>query len=312
MTGSAATDPPRARTIYIAAMGRSGSTVLASCLGAPEGSVAIGEAHYLWSRGLSGRSRCGCLRPVTECPFWRPILDDVGRQLGGASLEELAERGATHPRFRDLRGLLRHPGRIERDHGPYLELRRALHRALARAGHHTVVDSSKRPVEILALAAIPEIARDLSVVHLVRHPARTARSWSTAKPDASRVEGSLHRIGRSRSLAWWYWWNRAIRSVSATLPQPPVHLNWEDVAAEPGPALRRLLGPEAAAEVLVGRHRVRVPASHQIDGNPSKLDDAAGLIELRPDRSRARLPRGHAVLLRREMARQGYRGSERR
>ena len=305
MTGASGDGPP-ARTVYIAAMGRSGSTVLASCLGAPSGSVAIGEAHYLWSRGLSGRSRCACLREVTDCPFWAPILDDVRQQLGGASLDDLASRGATHPRFRDLRGLLRHPARLARDHGPYLELRLALHRALARAGHQTIVDSSKRPVEILALAAIPEIAEGLSVVHLVRHPARTAHSWSTAKPDASRVEGSLHRIGRSRSLAWWYWWNRAIRSVAATLPEPPIHLNWEDVVAEPAPVLRRLLGSRAADEILVGERRVRVPASHQIDGNPSKLDDASGLIELRPDRAPTDLRFDHAVVLRREMARQGY------
>jgi hypothetical protein len=301
----------RARTIYIASLGRSGSTALASCLGAPDGSVAIGEAYYLWSRGLSGRSRCGCLRAVTDCPFWRPILEEVRRSLGAGSLDDLAERAEHAPRLRHLRRLLRHPELVERDHGAYLELRLALHRALLEAGHHTIVDSSKRPVELLVLSRIPEIADDLTVVHLVRHPGRTAASWARPKPDASRVEGALTPIGRTTSLAWWYWWNRSTRAVGATLPDPPIRLNWEDVTADPGPALARILGSEARDAVLVGPNRIRVDPSHQVDGNPVKLDDAAGMIELRPDGAPTRLAAGHALLLRREMARVGYRGAGR-
>ncbi|MEL6986052.1 MAG: hypothetical protein AAFO29_26720, partial [Actinomycetota bacterium] len=145
MTWSAATwtsrgdrvtnDAATARTIYIAAWGRSGSTVLASCLGAPDGAVAIGEAFYLWSRGLGGQSDCACLRPVAECPFWRPILDRVMDQLGADSLADLVARGEHAPRLRHVRRLVRNRSRIEADHGPYLELRLALHRALADAGH---------------------------------------------------------------------------------------------------------------------------------------------------------------------------------
>lgn len=300
-----------ARTIYIAAWGRSGSTVLGSCLGAPAGSVAIGEAFYLWSRGLGGQSNCGCLRPVDQCPFWRPILDRVIEQLGVDSLADLVTRGQHAPRLRHIRRLVRDRSRIQADHGPYLELRVALHRALAEAGHHTIVDSSKRASELLALSAIPEIVDRLTVVHLVRHPARTAASWRSSKPDASRVEGALTPIGPTSSLAWWYWWNRSIRAVTATLPQDPVRLNWEDVSADPGPVLAELLGSEARDEVLVAPNRIVVQQSHQIDGNPSKLDDAAGVIDLRPDDGPARLSAGPALLLRREMARLGYRGAER-
>lgn len=303
--------PVTARTIYIAAWGRSGSTVLGSCLGAPAGSVAIGEAYYLWSRGLGGQSNCGCLRPVDRCPFWQPILDRVMEQLGADSPTELVARGMYAPRLRHVRRLVRDRSRIEADHGPYLELRLALHRALAEAGHHTIVDSSKRASELLALSAIPEIADRLTVVHLVRHPARTAASWRSPKPDASRVEGALTPIGPTSSLAWWYWWNRSIRAVTATMAQDPIRLNWEDVSADPGPVLAQVLGSGARDEVLVGPNRIRVEQSHQIDGNPSKLDDATGLIDLRPDNAPAELPVGPAVLLRREMARLGYRGAER-
>ncbi len=308
MTGQAAS---AARTIYIAGLGRSGSTVLGSCLGAPSGSIAIGEAYYLWSRGLGGQSDCGCLRPVAECPFWAPVLDRVSEQLGGATLAEMAKRADHAPRLRHVRRLVRDPSRLQRDHGPYLELRLALHRALASTGHHTIVDSSKRASELLVLAAIPEIAAELTVVHLVRHPARTAASWAKPKPDASRVEGALTPIGPTSSLAWWYWWNRSIRAVSATLAEPPILINWEDVADDPGPMLAKVLGPEARDEILAGPNRVLVEPSHQIDGNPSKLDDAAGTIDLRPDNVPARLSTGPRLLLRREMARLGYRGSER-
>lgn len=301
---------PSARTVYIAGLGRSGSTVLGSCLGAPSGSIAIGEAYYLWSRGLGGQSDCGCLRPVVDCPFWAPVLDRVREQLG-VSLDDLVDRAGHAPRLRHVRRLVRDPGRIEREHRPYLELRLALHRALAETGHHTIVDSSKRASELLVLAAIPEIAADLTVVHLVRHPARTAASWSRPKPDASRVEGALTPIGPTSSLAWWYWWNRSIRAVSSTLAEPSILANWEDVAAEPGSILARVLGPEARDEVLIGPNRIRVEPSHQIDGNPSKLDDVMGAIDLRPDDGPAVLSTGPRLLLRREMARLGYRGDGR-
>lgn len=297
---------PPARTIYIASWGRSGSTALASCLGAPPGAVAVGELNYLWDRGLLGQTLCACLEPVVECPFWQPVIEDVADRVGGGSVEALAAMGAQGPKLRHLRRLLRRPHRLEVEHGPWLEVRRALHAALVGRGHHTIVDSSKRPVDLLALSRLPEVAAGLEVIHLVRHPARTARSWSAAKPDRTRTEGALNQMGRVRALAWWWWWNRSIGAVTRTIDQPVRPVIWEELTTDPDRVLGGLLGP-AAAEVMSSPGVVSVEASHQIGGNPVRLDDASGRLEIRPDRGPVDLPWFHRAWLGPEMRRLGYR-----
>jgi hypothetical protein len=97
-TSPSATCPPasaaEARTVdnapvkvlYVAGLGRSGSTILANTLGQVEGFFSGGELNFIWKHALIENRLCGCGRPARECPFWGPVFDG---EFGGQS-EDLA------------------------------------------------------------------------------------------------------------------------------------------------------------------------------------------------------------------------------
>ena len=69
--------PSMPQVVYVGSWGRSGSTLLDLVLGQIPGFVSVGELRYLWERGLAERQLCGCGRPVTGCPFWGAVLEEV-------------------------------------------------------------------------------------------------------------------------------------------------------------------------------------------------------------------------------------------
>jgi hypothetical protein len=85
--------PEAARVIYIFAAGHSGSTLLASLLGAQKGAFNLGEIGYLAKfvareGGASPRGACTCGAPtLAQCPFWSA----VDRMLARRSQPSLAQ-----------------------------------------------------------------------------------------------------------------------------------------------------------------------------------------------------------------------------
>ena len=61
------------KVLYIAGVGRSGSTLLERMLGAVPGAVNTGELNAIFSRVSQQDQRCGCGEPFSECPFWREV-----------------------------------------------------------------------------------------------------------------------------------------------------------------------------------------------------------------------------------------------
>ncbi len=74
------------KVLYVAGLGRSGSTILANTLGQVEGFFSGGELNFIWKHALIENRLCGCGRPSRECPFWGPVFDG---EFGGQS-EDLA------------------------------------------------------------------------------------------------------------------------------------------------------------------------------------------------------------------------------
>jgi hypothetical protein len=69
------------KVVLLLAWGRSGSTILDNALGAMDGFFSAGEIRYLWERGVIKGWRCGCGRPVTQCPVWSVVLARVEAAL---------------------------------------------------------------------------------------------------------------------------------------------------------------------------------------------------------------------------------------
>src|SRR3954471_14829623 len=69
------TEPgPPVPVLFIAGSGRCGSTLVDRILGGYEGVFAAGEIRNLWDRGWSNHGRCGCGRPIRECPVWSGVV----------------------------------------------------------------------------------------------------------------------------------------------------------------------------------------------------------------------------------------------
>lgn len=86
---------------YIGGYGRSGSSLLDALLGSRQGVVSGGEVCQLFAWCAQGRS-CSCGRPLRDCPFWGPVVQDVEAETGltAAALDRItveAEMHGHHP-----------------------------------------------------------------------------------------------------------------------------------------------------------------------------------------------------------------------
>ena len=70
----------RVPVLYLAGLGRSGTTLIERTLAETPGVTGLGEVMHLWERGLGRNELCGCGVPFASCPFWREV---GARAFGG-------------------------------------------------------------------------------------------------------------------------------------------------------------------------------------------------------------------------------------
>src|SRR4051794_27676515 len=61
------------RVLFLAGLGRSGTTLLERALGELPGVQPLGEVIHLWQRSLVDDEPCGCGRAFSECEFWQGV-----------------------------------------------------------------------------------------------------------------------------------------------------------------------------------------------------------------------------------------------
>ena len=169
-----------ARVIFLAGLGRSGTTLLERALAELPGVQALGEVSHLWRRSLLEDEPCGCGEAFSRCPYWQAVGE---RAFGGWDTVDVAaveDAQSQAMRLRRIAGLTRgrrsviSAAELIADHH-----RRIYDAASAVAGASVVVDSSKHP----ALAYV-----------LGRTPPSTSE-WFTC----SETVAALRTRGRSRS-----------------------------------------------------------------------------------------------------------------
>jgi hypothetical protein len=252
--------------LYVAGWGRSGSTVLSRVIGG-SGVLGLGEARWVWRRGVVARQSCSCGETWDGCPVWRPAVEAALRGVAEDPVEG-AERldALSAAAFRALeRGQRGHPS--VREYAPVLT---RLYRALADAGRADVlVDSSK--------AAGPALMARRSgfattVVHLVRDPRAVVWSHGRAKAPPAGVVARTTPVHRpSYVAARWLARNAAVDLGV----RPDLRLRYEDMVADPRGARATLF---AALGLPV---RDGDETEHVIAGNPGRFDK--GPLTLRPD-----------------------------
>jgi hypothetical protein len=267
------------RVLYVAAWGRSGTTLVDNVLNGYESVFSAGELHYLWRRGLRAKRSCGCGQPVPDCPLWRDVLK---RAFGGArpDLREVIALQKRVTRARRTPALLRRD--LPSDAARYVDLMSALYHAIHEVtGASLVVDSSKMPAEAALLAR--RAGLETYLLHMVRDPRGVAHSWArrTAHPDQ---ETFMVQHTPVRSTLNWLVWNGLTELVGRQYGDRYRRLRYEDLVADPRgkvEALLRHVGMEPAGGPFLDSRTVRLTANHTVSGNPGRF--RVGDIEIRAD-----------------------------
>jgi hypothetical protein len=291
------------RLVYVAGLGRSGSTLLSQLLGQLDAFSSVGEVHHLWRTGAPRRSTeelCGCGRTFRDCPFWTRVLDEGGIEEIPADRVQALQRQVARIRFLPwMLGPWR-PGRYGRRLSEVQAIVDRLYGALERAaGGSRIVDATKDLAPLYLLSTMPGYQVD--VVHLVRDPRGVAHSWAKLKrrPEYVDREVYMHRYGgASIALRWLY--SNWLAERARGRHRGYLRLRYEDLVREPGVWLERICEladlPRPDLSFLgSGQVELRRP-SHIMSGNPSRF--ATGRIAVRLDQDWQRaMPPGRRRLV---------------
>jgi hypothetical protein len=276
----------RIKVLYVAGLGRSGTTLLGNILGQVNDFVSVGEIRLIWDNGLIMNKICGCGAPFWECEMWQPIFSEAFGGMSKVDPHKMIHLRESWARTKHIPLMLAPSGRrlIERRLAEYLDNLGKLYRAIQTVtGSRVIVDTSKFPSYGFALGMVPSV--DLHVVHLVRDPRAVAYSWMRKKlqPDPETPEYTPQESPTGTSLRWAAR-NLGTEALWRRSEERYMLLRYEDFVVEPRRSIERalkLVDEETAPLPHVGEHEVRLGANHNIWGNPNRFQ--TGLVQLRPD-----------------------------
>ncbi len=272
------------RVVFIAGMGRSGSTLLDRLLGAAGGVCAVGELRWIWTLGFRENQFCGCGDRFLSCPFWMAVVakafpDGIpgdpaaiaARQDGLLRLKWAPFVAARALPLADARRAFRE----------FASTRRRLYRAIAAiSGAHTIVDSSKYPPYGIALRALGDF--DLRTVHLVRDSRATAHSVARQR-DPSREGRARYQYSRGAGIVAVNWLAlNALTEAAWASRRRYLRLRYEDLAADPARHTRRVLefaGVDGATPAPGAGGAFDLGVQHTLAGNPMRMNHGPTIVQ---------------------------------
>jgi hypothetical protein len=274
--------------LFIAGVGRSGSTLLDRLLNEVEGYCALGEtARFVWQRGLKDNQLCGSGKPFHEAPFWRAVFDDAFGGMDGLDPAAMVRMQQAVSRRRHVPQYLLEPlmtSSLRQALSPYTERMDALYRAIVNvSGAQVLGDTSKRPLEAYILARLPSVS--VSVLHLVRDARAVAHSWQRKK-ERTEITGETVLMPQLEPLETARWWvGRNALAHSFQVKQfPYLRVRYEDLVASPGRTIENIaafLGLQGERPEFGPEKEVHLGANHMLSGNPMRFD--TGSIRVRAD-----------------------------
>lgn len=276
-----------ARVIFLAGMGRSGTTLLERALGELPGVQPLGEVMHLWRRGLGDDELCGCGEPFSRCRFWRAVGE---RAFGGWDAVDtkavLASKAAAERIRRVPQLLVQRPpaGKVHRAATFVAETHRRVYEAAAAvANASAVIDSSKHPAVAHCLRY--DERNDLRVVHVVRDSRAVAFSWTkrVERPEARAGSAARWMRRHSPKRTAWRW---SSLNACASLLRPGLTVRYERLVEEPEPVLREIadfasLPVRDEDFAFVSQNAVFLHPAHTVSGNRVRF--ASGLVPLLRD-----------------------------
>jgi hypothetical protein len=228
--------------LYIAGVGRSGSTLLDRLLGSTPGFHSAGELGGVWNQGLLEDRLCSCGLHFSGCPFWQAVGSKVFSSLQADEIDRIVRYTQTvFPAQKLWRILSRNTRRRILSSAPvtFPDIVTRLYESVRDISmRQIVVDSSKLPAYLVLLAQISSV--DVQVVHLVRDPRAVAHSWS--RPLVKDPDGrtSMPSFGAAKSAVLWLVMNAAVEWAALRLNLPYARLRYEDLVKDPTRIIRQL------------------------------------------------------------------------
>jgi hypothetical protein len=307
--------------LYIAGLGRSGSTLLERILGCVPGCVPVGEVVFLWERGLRDNELCGCGVRFRQCPFWTRVGEEAFGGWEALDVDQVLALRHRVDRHRYLAALLvpgLWPG-FHRELRRYADLLERLYLAIGRvSGAEVVVDSSKEPSYAYLLRHVQGVR--LRVVHLVRrsHGVAFSASKKVARPEAVGAKAYMAtRSPTGTALEWLV--DNTVLDLLPVVGTAALRLRYESLVSSPREQVAAILGHAgrpATGPALdrIDHGSVELTADHTVSGNPLRFQN--GRLELRVDEAwRRGMARRHRLAVTAItwplLFRYGYRRSER-
>lgn len=275
------------RVLYIAGIGRSGSTLLARALGSLDGFVAAGEVMHLFGRGMERNERCACGARFSACGVWGRVGAELeGRGLRAPGRFEAARRELTEGRHVLAPFLGSLPAAARRSIADLRGVLPMVYGSVRRAtGCRVIVDSSKSPTYGRVLAGAPGVR--VWVLHLVRDSRGVVFSLAKRKerPGVDEADELLDRRSAWSGSALWTGANVLAEKLRADA-EGYHRVRYEDFVAAPQRVAREVLSmmdgrqPGKRLEPT-GTGRIRLGVHHVLGGNPVR--SRTGSVELRED-----------------------------
>jgi hypothetical protein len=275
------------QVLYIAGLGRSGSTLLCRTLGAVDGFLSTGELMRILGRGVITNDLCSCGAPVGKCELWQRVLHDLFARCPNLDLERLEQtRRRITEDWEFLRFLFFRRGQLDRDLHDLRRFLAELYRSIhAVTNVRVVVDASKSFMFAKLLCETPGVR--VNVVHLVRDSRGVAHSLAKKTPRPG-TSGRVEHFGQHGAFVGSVFWsaaNVATECLSRWTPRG-VRVRYEDFIANPSGTVRTIvqtLYPDLSSPPIphVNGHSVHLGIDHLIASNPNR--SRHGDIELQED-----------------------------
>jgi len=249
------------KIVFIAGMGRSGSTLLDLLLGGHPEMIGLGEVYSFASRARAwadDRERviCSCGSPVPECEFWAPVFDEISGFAVGQNQAATALRDRAYDLVLE---------RFQEHYGP----------------EAIMVDSSKNPDGLQVLSKNSRVD-DLKVLHLVKDVRAYVVSMLDRKADKrdakimSSPVGSLKTaiLNKSAVAAGMQWYRGNARVAHLMREAGCEHIepvSYDQLCLQPEDVLRsicRFIDLSFDPEML----KLEQSGSHNILGNRMRND----------------------------------------
>ncbi len=299
---------PRINLIYIASIGRSGSTLLESMLGAHTRIQTMGELH-IWPHEIEqgGVRPCSCGEFVEQCPFWsemrrrvdplaqpEPRLHFFREKHNGGRTLRLPKLGAFKRGFSPSGEVKRQIDTYGRNNAEIFTTFVALMKEQLGETPDWIVDASKDPYRLAWLHHSGLF--NLKVIHLVKDPRAFIYSVTKHLSDADagfNLHKRLYYTGRQSGA--WITQNALFSHLAASFFDAGTYqlVNYETLATDPEGTFRAVcdfLGTPYEADAV---HNFREGSVHTIAGNPMRYENRGISLD---EKWKTRLPASSRTL----------------